>query len=180
MEVVSVSNVHPYKRQYLVVQALPTLLKRPGLGDLIYRIVGHCDDVFREQLTRLTRSLGVEKHVVIHGRVSDEDAQRYHSQARAFVLMSVCESFGIPAIEAMTFGTPAVVSDCCAMPEVCGDAAILSPVDDVEALARNLEVALTDATTVARLRERGAQNVQRFRWDQTANAMAQAFEQMRP
>jgi glycosyltransferase involved in cell wall biosynthesis len=178
MELLSVSNVHPYKRQSLVVQALPKLVKRPGMKDLIYRIVGYCPPEFRAQIETMARSLGVEKHVIVHGRLSDEETQRYFQQARAFVLMSVCESFGIPAIEAMTFGAPVVTSDCCAMPEVCGDAAILSPVDDVESLARNLEVALTDSAKVQQLRERGAQRVQKFRWDDTAQAMAQTLDAM--
>jgi glycosyltransferase involved in cell wall biosynthesis len=106
MELLSVSNVHPYKRQYLVVKALPQLVTRPGMKDLVYRIVGACPPDIRAQLEALIRSLGVEKHVIIHGRLNDEETQRYFRQARAFVLMSVCESFGIPAIEAMTFGTP--------------------------------------------------------------------------
>jgi glycosyltransferase involved in cell wall biosynthesis len=178
MELLSVSNVHPYKRQYLVVQALPQLVKQPGMKDLVYRIVGQCPPEFRAQLEDLARSLGVEKHVIVHGRLDDDQTQRYFRQARAFVLMSVCESFGIPAIEAMTFGTPVVTSDCCAMPEVCGDAAILSPVDDVNALAKNLAIALTDAAKVNHLRDRGAARVQMFRWDETAESMAETMESM--
>ena len=178
LELLSVSNVHPYKRQYLVVQALPRLVNRPGMKDLLYRVVGQAAPEFREQIESLARSLGVERNVVVHGRLGDDQTQQYYRQARAFVLMSVCESFGIPAIEAMTFGTPVVTSDCCAMPEVCGDAAILSPVDDVERLADNLHVALTDASRVHQLRDRGAARVQMFRWDETAESMAQALAEM--
>ncbi|CAN5497579.1 hypothetical protein BH09PLA1_BH09PLA1_10560 [soil metagenome] len=178
MEIVTVSNVHPYKRNYLVIQALPALLKRPGLSNLLYRIVGQCEPVFREQLESLAKSLGVEKHVIVHGRLDDAQTQQYYRQAKAFVMMSVCESFGIPAIEAMTFGTPVVTSDCCAMPEVCGDAAILSPVDDVAALEQNLEIALTDASRVEQMRSRGAERVQKFRWGETGEAMARTLERM--
>jgi glycosyltransferase involved in cell wall biosynthesis len=178
MEIVTVSNVHPYKRNHLVIQALPALLKRPGLGGLVYHIVGHCEPVFREQLESMARSLGVQKHVVIHGRLNDDDTQHRYRQAKAFVMMSVCESFGIPAIEAMTFGTPVVASNCCAMPEVCGDAAILSPVDDVETLARNIEIALTDANRVEQMREIGAHRVQRFRGGDSAEAMARTLQRI--
>jgi glycosyltransferase involved in cell wall biosynthesis len=64
------------------------------------------------------------------------------------------------------------------MPEVCGDAAILSPVDEVKPLARNLEIALTDSARVQQLRERGAQRVQKFRWGDTARSMAQTLDEM--
>jgi glycosyltransferase involved in cell wall biosynthesis len=178
MELLSVSNVLPYKRQCLVVRALPALIRKPGLSDLVYRVVGQGDPEFLKQISDLAKALGVERHVIVHGRLSDGETQQYYRQARAFVLMSVCESFGIPALEAMTFGTPVVTSDCCAMPEICGDAAILSPVDDVDSLVENLHLALTNGTRVQQLRESGVARVARFRWDETAESMAKAMEEM--
>src|SRR5262249_55624658 len=94
-------------------------------------------------------------------------------------LMSVCESFGLPAVEAMTYGTPVVVSNCCAMPEVCGEGAILSPVDDQAALTENLAKALADPSVAEPLRQRGAQNVQRFPWSATAERMAEALDSLK-
>ena len=178
MEIVSVSNVGPYKRQDLVIRALPALLARPGMGDLVYRIAGHIEDAERHRLTALIKSLNVGRHVVIEGRVSDERVQQLLTTSRAFVLMSVCESFGIPAIEAMTFGAPVVTSDCCAMPEVCGNAAILSPVDQIAPLVDNLHRVLTDAETAQSLRVQGALRARQFRWPETAAQMARCFEQI--
>lgn len=175
LELLSVSNVDKYKRQELVIRALPGLLKRPGLEHVMYRIVGHCPEDYRAHLERFAGSLGVSKHVRIEGRVSDERVQELYRRAKCFVLMSVCESFGIPAIEAMSFGVPVIVSDCCAMPEVCGDAAVLSPTDDVSALVDNIAGILQLPDRATELRERGTQRVQRFSWAVTAAAMAAAL-----
>lgn len=176
MEIVTLSNVCPYKRQHLVVRALPLLLERPGLEKLVYRIVGFCPESDRVRLQALARELGMSDRVVIHGRVSEMEMADRLRTARCCVQMSVCESFGIPAIEAMSFGTPVVASDCCAMPETCGDAAVLSPVDDVPALAGNLARVLTDSDLAQTLRTRGAARVPLFRWDQTAARMADALD----
>jgi len=176
MELASVSNVSHYKRQSLVIEALPKLIQRPNMETLIYRIAGHCPADYREHLQTLSRNLSVENHVVIEGRVSDARVEEILRQSRCFVLMSVCESFGIPAIEAMSFGTPVVVSDCCAMPEICGRAADLSPVDDLPALIENLARALTDADHAQRLRQAGAVQAQRFQWQQTAVKMVECLE----
>ncbi|MDB5172260.1 MAG: glycosyl transferase, group 1 [Phycisphaerales bacterium] len=176
MEIVTVSNVSAYKRQDLVVRAVAKLITRPGLGNLVYRIVGAPFDGFDETLKSLARSLNIADHVVIEGRVSDDRVTTVMRQARCFVLMSVCESFGIPMVEAMSFGTPVVVSDCCAMPEVCGDAADLSPVDDVAALADRIERVLLDPEHALDLRARGAQRVGHFGWRQTAVLMAAALD----
>lgn len=178
MELVTVSNVGPYKRQYLVVQALPRLVRRPGLESITYRIVGDCAPEQREKLLELARGLRVERHVVLEGRVSDEKVREFLSRARCFVLMSVCESFGIPAVEAMTFGTPVVTSNCCAMPEVCGAAAQLCPVDDVEALADRIAAVMTTPALAEEMRRNGAEQAQRFGWQPTAARMAAALEEM--
>lgn len=178
VELISVSNVAPYKRQAMVVRALPQLVGRPGLKGLTYRIVGQVSPEYRAELLALAGQLGVARHVAVEGRVSDERVQELYARARCFVLMSVCESFGIPAVEAMSFGTPVVTSDCCAMPEVCGPAADLCPTDDLPALVEMLSRALTDESHAADLRRRGAERVRLFTWEATGEKMARALEAM--
>jgi glycosyltransferase involved in cell wall biosynthesis len=178
LELLSVSNVDRYKRQELVIRALPALLARPGLGSLVYRIAGHCDPAYAAELRTLAAGLGVAERVVLEGRVSDARVAELYGRAKCFVLMSVCESFGIPAVEAMSFGTPVVVSDCCAMPEVCGAAASLAPVDDVDALADRIAQVLTDGPYAERLRTEGALQVQRYSWRATAEQMAARLDAM--
>jgi len=178
LDLISVSEVSVYKRQSLVIQALPLLLRRPEFATLKYRIVGNCAAPYEDELKSLARSLGVADHVVFEGRVSDDRLQQLLCSAKCFVLMSVCESFGIPAIEAMSFGTPVVTSDCCAMPEVCGDAAELCPADDLEALAQRLARVLSDASRAEGLRRAGALRVKQFSWTTTARKMASCLEEI--
>jgi glycosyltransferase involved in cell wall biosynthesis len=177
MEIVTVSNVSPYKRQDLVIRALAMLVKRPGLEKLVYRIVGKIDpESFRTELVALANSQGVGDKVFIEGRVSEDRVREVFSAARCFVLMSVCESFGIPVIEAMSHGTPVVAADCCALPEVCGDAAALAPVDDVAALADRLERVLSDNEYAIAMRQAGAERVRQFTWNATSRKMIDSLE----
>jgi glycosyltransferase involved in cell wall biosynthesis len=179
MELLSVSSVGLYKRQELVIRALPDLLKRPGMKDLVYRVLGHHNNAqYVAGMKKLADDLGVGKRVIVEGRVPDERVEETMQQARAYVLMSVCESFGLPAIEAMSFGTPTVISNCCAHPEVGGDGAVLSPVDDIPVLTDNLHRVLTDEAFSEALRQRGAKNIQRFRWSETAAQMAEALQEI--
>jgi len=178
MELLSLSNVAGYKRQSLVIQSLPGLIDRPETVDIVYRIVGACPDEQRASLTALAESLGVGERVIIEGRVSVERVQEVLRTSRAFTLMSLCESFGIPAIEAMRYGTPPVVSDCCAHPEVCRDAALLVPIDDIQALTDSLHAALSDRETADRLRQAGVENIKRFSWVSIAERMVGELEQM--
>ncbi|MGL4513958.1 MAG: glycosyltransferase family 4 protein [Lacipirellulaceae bacterium] len=178
LEIVTVSNVSPYKRQSLVIRALPELRKTPGLEKLEYRILGAVTDAYRDELRRLAASLGVGESVHVEGRVSDARVVEALASARALPLMSVCESFGIPTVEAMTLGTPVVVADCCALPEVCGDAALTVPMDDVPALVERLRSVLTDPDEAERLRSAGAKRVERFQWATIAEQMAAELDRM--
>jgi glycosyltransferase involved in cell wall biosynthesis len=178
MEMVTVSNVSPYKRQELVIRAMPDLVARPELAELRYRILGGVEPEYEAHLRRVIRELGLEDHVVVEGRVSDERVQEAFATARCFVLMSVCESFGIPSIEAMSWGTPVVTAACCAMPEVCGDAADLCPMDDLNELKTRLARTLTDGAHAERLRQAGLEQIKRYRWSGTVGRMADELERM--
>lgn len=175
---VTISNVSHYKRQWLVVEAVGKLVKDHGLDDVEYTIAGHTPPEVEADLSARIQRLGLEGKVHLAGRVTDERARELFASSRGYVLMSVCESFGIPAIEAMTFGTPVVVADCCAIPEVCGDAGWKVTTDDVEALTKSLAEALTDDTAAAQAAERGAVNARRFRWSETAKQLVTLIEEV--
>jgi len=174
----SVSNVDEYKRQRLVIQAMPALISRHETRDTVYHIVGSVSPQYKLKLQSLSRDLGVEKNVVIHGRQSDAMIDDLFRKARAFTLMSVCESFGIPAIESMALGTPVVVADCCAIPEVCGDAGVLSPMDDLPALVNNLHRTLSDQTLWNSMAIKGKQRALLYQWPGIAARLASILDEL--
>lgn len=177
MKLVTVSNVWPYKRQSLVIEALAKLRRTPGLESLEYHVLGAGPEDYLHELRGLAARLGVGEAVHIEGRVSDARVEEALASARAMPLMSLCESFGIPTVEAMAYGTPVVVADCCALPEVCGDGAAVTPVDDVDALVSTLRNVLTDPQRAAELRRAGAERVKRFRWREIGERMADALDE---
>ena len=172
MEVLTVSAVVPYKRQSLVIDAVAALAKRTGFESLRYRIVGHCSPAYRTELMKRAARQGIADRVIFEGRVSDERIEECLAMARAFAFMSVCECFGIPPIEAMTFGTPVVAADCCSAREIYGDAVEYCEPDNVDALVESLAQVLSDERRVNELRTLGASRAQRFSWDATAAKMA--------
>jgi glycosyltransferase involved in cell wall biosynthesis len=72
------------------------------------------------------------------GRVSDERLATLYAHARALVIPSWLEGFGLAAAEALGFGTAVIASDLPALREVCGSDARYVPRGDVEALAAAL------------------------------------------
>lgn len=78
------------------------------------------------------------------GYVSDDDLPYIYASAGLFVFPSVYEGFGLPPLEAMASGVPAIVSNHSCMPEVTKGAAMYVDPFDTEALARAMEKGLTD------------------------------------
>jgi glycosyltransferase involved in cell wall biosynthesis len=102
------------------------------------------------------------------GYVADADLPGLYAGARAFVLPSRYEGFGLTCLEAMACGTPVVAADRAALPETCADAALLVDPDDGAALTDAVLTAATDAGARSELSGRGLRRAAEFSWDRTA------------
>lgn len=91
--------------------------------------------------------------------------------ATALVVASRYEGFGLTAGEAMSAGVPVVATTAGALPEVVGDAAVLVPPADVQALAGALDALLRDESRQAELAARGQARARTFTWDRTVTGL---------
>ena len=174
----TVGNVSPYKRQEMLIRAIPEIARRLRGGAFTYRIVGHCDERYREHLLRLIAELKLQGRVELVGRVSQVELEAEYRQARVMALLSVCESFGIPIVEAQSFGCATVVAKAGALPEVAGDGAAVTSADTPEAAARAVVQCLTDDAYARDLVVRGRRNINRFSWEDTAAAMSETISRL--
>jgi glycosyltransferase involved in cell wall biosynthesis len=114
--------------------------------------------------------------VVLTGAVGVEELDALFRGAAAFAYPSLYEGFGLPVLEAMSRGTPCVVSSSSSLPEVAGEAAL--PVDprSVVGLAEALERVTTERQLADHLREAGLARAARFSWDETARRTLEVYK----
>lgn len=105
------------------------------------------------------------------GYVPDALLPGLYAGARAFVLPSLHEGFGLPCLEAMASGTPVVAADRGALPETCGDAAVLVDPLDAPAVADAVRTVVTDEALAERLRATGLARAATRGWARTAEAV---------
>jgi glycosyltransferase involved in cell wall biosynthesis len=82
--------------------------------------------------------------------------------AKAVLFPSLYEGFGLPALEAMSLGTPVLASNTASMPEVVGEAALKVDPYDTRALVEGIRALDTDADLRARLAEAGPIQAEQF------------------
>jgi len=107
--------------------------------------------------------------------VSEAAREQLYAGARALLMPSLDEGFGVPALEAMAAGVPVIASNRGSLPEVVGDAGTLLDPADVDGFASAMERIVRDRAWAM---ERGAAGIARagsFTWRATALRLRQAY-----
>jgi glycosyltransferase involved in cell wall biosynthesis len=129
-------------------------------------IAGAGGGVFR----KMQLSQNVER-VRFLGYVDDRTLAGLYANAALFVLPSQDEGFGLPALEAMASGTPVIVSEGGALPEVVGEAGLTFCPSNRGELMNLLGEGLSNTTLRAQLRDKGLERSQKFSWQGTAEVV---------
>src|SRR5690606_7916124 len=76
------------------------------------------------------------KNIVFTGYMNDQQLAWVYKHCQAYIFPSLMEGFGLPGLEAMTYGTPVVSSNATSLPEVYGDAAHYFDPEDIDDMAQ--------------------------------------------
>ena len=122
---------------------------------------------------------GAPKNVIVAGRVSDSELAALMASALCFAMPSLTEGFGLPPLEAMALGCPAVVAPCGALPEVCGDAALYAAPDQPGQWQAAITSLAADPALRARLAGRGREHAQAMTWERAGDTLMDVLREIR-
>ena len=131
----------------------------------------HTDAIFGE-----VNRLGIQADVTFLGFVDQEDLSALYSLASVFVYPSLYEGFGFPPLEEMACGTPVITSTRSSLPEVVGDAAIMTEPTDYRTMSDEISKVLTNRKVQTELIRRGLRQAKRFNWRLAAQRTLKIFE----
>jgi glycosyltransferase involved in cell wall biosynthesis len=157
----AVGNFLPHKNLPRLVQAFASL-PDDVRGESVLVLAGDHTvggDPVRAEIGRL----GMSSRVVLTGFVDGAHLPALYSGCEVFVMPSLDEGFGLPAVEAMACGAPVIVSDRASLPEVVGEAGLFANPDRAAAIAAALTLALSDRGLREDLKRRSLGRAESFR-----------------
>lgn len=139
---------------------------KQDLGDVRLVIVGA--QGWMEDLTKHIDRLDITNRVELLGNLQDEALHGYYKHARCLLLPSIYEGFGLPALEAMSYGVPVIGSNVSSLPEVIGAGGILIDPLSVAAIADAMIKINTDDELRHVLAAEAKKQSGKFSWELTS------------
>lgn len=166
---------YPHKNHVFLLEAFgPAAARHP---DARLVLTGGSAQMEHAVHTTIDR-LGIADQVDRLGRIPRGHLDALYQEATALVFPSRFEGFGIPLLEAMSRGCPAVAARATALPEVGGDAARLLPLGDVAAWTETLIELLEHPDRRAAAAEAGRARAREFDWERIAQRFAGVYDRV--
>jgi len=166
----------------LLIQAFDKLTKMEGYKSHRLVLVGQrgpretLDDY--DHLVELVTTLGLTEKVDFTGYVSQEQLAAYFQHALGYVFPSTNEGFGLPVLEAFSFGLPVIISRQGALMEVAGDAALILEKNEEESLIQSMKLLVDDPELRKELGGKGRIRLQEFSAEKFFLSLEQAFKEI--
>ncbi len=129
-------------------------------------------------VVKLIRTLGIGDLVHFTGRIDNGEFVKQYAKAAMAVIPSLYEGFGLPAGEAMACGVPVISTTGGALPEVVGNAGILVPPADSEALAKAVMKLLDSPEKAREIGRAGYERVHKlFTWKKAAEKTVEVYRE---
>lgn len=131
-----------------------------------------------DDINCIIESLNLSHSVQILGYVSEQELEWLYKNCFCLVYPSLFEGFGLPVLEAMSFGAPVISSNVSSIPEVAGKAALLiNPTDENELFQAMLEIT-NNLDLVEKLKQLSIQQANCFSWNNAAKTTLHYYREV--
>jgi alpha-1,3-rhamnosyl/mannosyltransferase len=166
----------PHKNLETLVRALALI---PSEARPLLVSAGPTDERYPDVAT-LAAWHGVSDDVVSLGMIPESRLDALYRSAALFAFPTRIEGFGLPLLEALARGVPAIASDLLVLREIAGDAACWAPASDPVAWASAIRALLSDAQRREALAARGLERARRFSYVEAARQILPEYEALVP
>ncbi len=171
----SLGTLEPRKNLINTIRAFLLLLKEVPEINVILVIAGKKGWKYESLFTN--RALRSDK-VIFTGFVADRDLAALYSGALAVSYVSYYEGFGLPALEAMSCGTPVIYGNNSSLPEIVGDGGLAGDPDNLEGIKDKFQLIIQDEKLRERLGQNALHRAKSFSWQKTVNDTLAVYQKV--
>lgn len=128
------------------------------------------------QIEQMLHDLGLMTNVILFGYANEEQLATLYQHCLFLAMPSLYEGFGLPLIEAMSYGKPVLTADNSSMPEVADKAGCLVDALSVDAIRIGLEKMLNNESYRNTLAAEAKTSANRYSWDKSAQQLVNVFK----
>lgn len=172
----SVGSIQPRKNIPRLISAYVSLINRQVLDPMPKLVIAGKPAWLYDETLRAAGASAARDNVIIAGYVPEADLPALYAGALCFIYPSYFEGFGIPPLEAMRCGTPAITGNQTSFPEVVGDAALMVDTLNEQAIADAIARMIKEPQLRSDLREKGFRRALMFDWRKTAKLTLAVYE----
>ena len=143
-------------------------------------IPGKLPEGNKKHLVEKAEELGIRHNILLPGYVSDEDLINFYNDTTLFIYPSLYEGFGLPLLEAIACGAPAIASNTTSIPEILSyERALFNPRDPESLSEKILEFLINDNLRKGVV-QYGLEQIGQFSWNKVASRTLDALENFFP
>lgn len=131
-----------------------------------------------EEILKRPQELGIQDQIVFTGFVPNDDLSLLLNGAKAFVLPSLWEGFGIPVVDAMAVGCPVIVSNVSSLPEVAGKAGLLVDPYSEDQIEQAIRTITNDKKLAQNKSKLALIQASKFSWEKMAKTVLKTLEEV--
>ncbi|HET6245756.1 MAG: glycosyltransferase family 4 protein [Bacteroidetes bacterium] len=164
-----VGSLHPRKNIGNLFKAFD-LFRKKTKADIKLLITGE-KYYWTDEMQKVYESLEFKQDIIFTGRINDLELAKVMPAALALTYVSYFEGFGIPVVEAMQCDVPVITSNQTSLPEIAGNAALLTDPFSVESIAHAMSGIYNYPALRKELIEKGRIRREKYSWQKTSELL---------
>jgi glycosyltransferase involved in cell wall biosynthesis len=174
--ILHVGAAYPHKNLYRLLQAWK--LCQTTLGNQYQLVIAGRKDYFMDRLEKEAKDVHLDVDVLFLGFVPDEHLASLYQFSLAYIFPSFIEGFGLPAIEAQSYGVPVLASNNSSLPEILGNSALYFDPFSINDISKTINKILNNIELKDKIRNLGYKNYIRFDWQGMAKQVKRTYEHL--